>query len=342
MGQLSLGLDIGHKQIKGVQVEGKRGGVRLRSHAVVDTPAGALVRGRVENAERLVTVLKKMVEEHGWNKGTTTLGLTHPEMVVKRVEFPLMSPKDLASALEFELADLVSFSFSDPADVAYSFQVIDKASETQDLLFAGCPRGLIMPYVHAARAAGLEVAVVDVKALSLPRTLEEDGEFAFVDLGHVQSNVYVELSGKFRLSRILPVGGMHFTEGIMEAYGINQEEAEKLKHEETMDDLIAKAERNPGTLRTAVQQLIAGVTQTLDYLRAMERVTTVDQLLNGIRICGGGAAQRGLANLMRDELDLPVAILNPFLTFDKEQENYGRSALFAGAAGLACRGLERE
>lgn len=341
MGQFSLGLDIGHKQIKGVLVEARRGGRRLQDFAAVDTPPGALVRGHVENEERLIAVLKRIVESNGWDKGVTTIGITHPEMVVKRVEFPTMSAKELASAVEFELSDLVSFSFSDPSEVAYSYEVIEKTSENQDLLFAGCQRSLIMPYVRVARAAGLQVSVVDVKALSLPRVSNREGEFVFLDLGHVQTNVYIELGGRFRLSRILPVGGMHFTEGVAEAYKLQHEEAEKVKHEKDIDALIANAEHSPGTLRTAVQQLIAGFTQTLDYLRAMERVSTVDQLLAGVRLCGGGAFQKGLANLIQEELDLPVDVLDPLPALGYRGADSSQAALFASAAGLACRGLEK-
>ncbi len=342
MAKMSLGLDIGHREIKGVQLQGRGRSPRLHSHASTATPDRAIVKGKVAQTDNLSAALKQLVQDNGWGGSWTVLGLTHPELVVKVVKFPLMRERELQEVISFELDQMVSFSFSSPEDVAYSYEVLRKVDDEQEVLFAACHMDLMMPYVKAARAAGLEVAVVDVQGLALPKILQESNHYAFINIGHSQTHIYVEIDGMYRISRLLSIGGDHFTEGIMDAYNLSYSAADSRKRSYDVDNLLTHATGSVSSLRSSIQQLVGGALQTLDYVRAQERVTSIGEVLDCIYLCGGSAQWKGLPELLQEELELKVEVVDPFALCPNGTEASDGNVSYAVAASLACRGLERE
>ena len=88
--------------------------------------------------------------------------------------------------------------------------------------------------------------------------------------------------------------------------------------------------------------MIGGILQTLDFLRAEERASTIGEVIDGVMLLGGTSHLRGLDTMLSQELSVPVTVANPFI-----EQNLGDGvslpidhAAYGSALGLALRGLE--
>ena len=110
----------------------------------------------------------------------------------------------------------------------------------------------------------------------------------YVDLGHSQTVIYIEIDGAYKVYRILPIGGAAITEGIMEAFETEVNHAENLKLNHDIDYLLMEGSGQKGLLR-ANQQYSWWILQTLDYLRSQFRSSSINEVLDQVVICGGNA-----------------------------------------------------
>ncbi len=339
-----LGLDIGSSQIKAVELDRRGRSIRLRAAASVPTPPRSIRRGVVANVESLAQALRQLRSGNSFHTDRVIVGFSSQDVAVKLTDFPVMPPKELEQALEFELGDILRLSFNSPDEIVFSFAEISRTQERLDVVVVGCRRDIVEAYVNAARPAGLRPHSIDVNAFALPRVLENGGRACFIDIGAEQTKIYVEADGNYKVYRVLAVGGTNLTNGVMDAFDLNWEAAENLRFSQDLDYLLNEGTGEKSLLRSVVQQFVGGVLQTFDYLRARESRSVGSDLaavLGDVYLCGGGAQQRGLQALLQDEVEMGVQLLNPFASLhipDRVTVPENLPA-FAPAVGLALRGL---
>jgi type IV pilus assembly protein PilM len=134
MAKIYAGLDIGSYEIKLVEVR-KSGRQQIISQtAVVRTPMGSVERSQVLDVELVIDAVQSMLVESPLSTDKVVIGITSPEVVVKTVQMPLMPPKELEHALQFELPDIVRFPFESLKDITYSWEVLEKSERYQEIL----------------------------------------------------------------------------------------------------------------------------------------------------------------------------------------------------------------
>ncbi|MGI6150206.1 MAG: type IV pilus assembly protein PilM [Limnochordia bacterium] len=337
-----VGLDIGNTSIKCVEVNGRGRSVSVTAVGKAATPKNAVHKGALLNAAAVAEVLRALLQRLGVSGKTTVVGLNNPDVVVKRHRMPDMTDKELEKALEFELPELVAFPTETPREITYSFEVLNRSASEVEVLFVACRRNLVEPFLACTREAGLEAAVVDLQAFNWSRLAGASERVCYVDLGEEQTTLYVELNGTYKVYRMLPIGGFHFTQGIMQAFDCDSREAQRLKETQHIDYLLTEGAGQKSPLRSVFQQYIAGILQTLDFIRAEERASHIREVLDAVYLLGGLAHVQGLQAILEQEIDLKVTVLNPFqnLATADGVEIPADYASYASALALAVRGVE--
>lgn len=338
-----LGLDIGSEKIKLVELYKKgRGNVYVETFTNIDTPTDALDNGKIINSEKLRNSLSKLIASCNCKTDNVVLGLGNLDIVIRKVNLPPLSDKEVAQALNFELADILAISPKELQDVAYSYQIIGRTKKETQLLVVSCQQSFLEPYLDVVRSVGLLPHVVDISAFALPRISPTEDNCCYVDLGANQTTIYAVIGGQFAVYRILPFGGQLIDYGICKAFSVDEAEAKELKHNNNVDYLLLEGTGQKSPLYSIFQQYIGGVLQTLDYLRSQERVSSVADVLNKLVLCGGNALLAGFDQVFQDELDIEVALLEPFSNVDlaiDKQLPHEDSLIYSNAMGLALRGL---
>ena len=228
-----VGMDIDRGAIKAVQLAKGGGGFTLQHVGYRRLVPGAIVDGEVADHDLLASEIKEFWASHSFSGKSVSLGIANQKVVVRLLDFPRMSEKDLKGAINFEAQDHIPM----PIDEAVmDYVVLGPQSEGSDLdriLIVAAQRDMISRYTSAVRNGGLRAAGIDVKALSLIRStlpnalFEDEGAIVLLDIGTELSNLVVSQSGTPTLTRFIPGGSQYFSGAVAEAANIPEEEAEK-------------------------------------------------------------------------------------------------------------------
>ena len=228
-----VGMDIDRGSIKAVQLYKGGGGSNLQHVGYRRLAPGAIVDGEVADHDLLASEIKEFWSSHSFSGKSVSLGIANQKVVVRLLDFPRMSEKDLKSAINFEAQDHIPM----PIDEAVmDYVVLGPQSEGSDLdriLIVAAQRDMISRYTSAVRNGGLRAAGIDVKALSLIRStlpnalFEDEGAIVLLDIATELSNLVVSQSGLPTLTRFIPGGAQYFSGAVAEAANMPEEEAER-------------------------------------------------------------------------------------------------------------------
>ncbi len=342
MSKSCLGLDIGSNYIKLVELRGgKRGPFQVLFANKIPTPDNSIDKSKILDETLLANALGRLLTSSSIKTNRVVLGLNSSHTMLKTVTFPKMPHKELERMLDFEINELFNFpEGQDAKDFSYSFEILNEAKNEMDLLIVACPLDMINSYLNVLRQVDLVPFIIDVGAFTLPRVSESNLRSCYVDLGHSQTIIYIEINGVYKVHRILPIGGINISQGIMEAFATLESNANHLKVNQDIDYLMLEGTGSKGLLRTIMQQYVAGILQTLDYLRSQYRSSSITEVLDQVILCGGNAHIKGIDGLFQQELGVDVVVLDPFTRLTTNLSIPKDRSIYSTAIGLGLRGLE--
>src|SRR3954471_3380849 len=265
MARRLIGLDIGTNAVTVAEVRPGQP-PRLDMFGQVALGRETMREGEVANDDAVTEAVGRLREEVGLKKAAVRLGLASPRVVVRQIEMPLMSRDELASALQFQAAELIPIPLD---DAVLDFAILGPASPGDGgeprmrVLLAAVQEATVSRLVAAVEAGGLQVAAVDLVPLALIRSLasparelalvgagagggaiatdvEEDGAATptespgaegIVSFGGGVTAIAVHEIGVPRFVRVLGTGGRELTDAIANELDLPPETAEALKRQ---------------------------------------------------------------------------------------------------------------
>ncbi len=348
-----VGLDIGAKVIKAVQVERSNSGWKVTRVAHGPTPPGALKDGVVSEVEALAHAIQGLLRSGRISATTAVIGASGASVVVRKVTVGKMPEAVLRKSIKLEAGRYVSSSVEDSF---IEFEILGDTEDGQmEILVVAAPRELVQTRVLACEQAGLEVEVVDVDPFATYRVLVEaapDGALyeetvALVDVGAQTTNVSVVRSGVFAMTRTIPQGGQLLTEALSSYFKLEEEQAEQGKAQLDLRVLLneAQPQENPPlrVVQPHVDDLVREIRRSLNYFQS-QQADGQGSPVNRVLLCGGAAAMPGLAAYMEHRLGIPTQLVgvfdNPRFTFAGLEE-VGQGLDLTVASGLAMRPFAR-
>ena len=343
MARKMIGLDVDHSSVRAAEVVRKGRAKVVTQLGTAPLAQGVVVDGKVENRKGLVEGLEHLLLEGGFTASSAILGLRSSWITAKIHKLPQMPKKELDKALEFEVPELVSFPVQSPQDVSFDY-FINKQNDTEiEIVLVACPKAYLNPYIKAIRAVGLTLEAIDLPALSWQDLLTEEIRRAYVEISEEQTTVQVAIDGVFKVLRVVPVGTLHFREGVAEAFECSVKQAGELCSKHDLDYLLMEGSGNKRVIRATVQQFVGSVLQTLDFVRAQERATTFRHMLDELVVIGDLADLAGLTVMLEKELGIPARSLKQIeelqVGFDLTRPS--RFSCFGSALALGLRGFDR-
>jgi type IV pilus assembly PilM-like protein len=156
---LRLGLDLGKRELKVVEGDGRR----VKRHARTLLPDGALQDG-VPTA-LLTAALRSVVEAGGFEAKALRVAISDTGVAVREFRLPALPRKELAAAVTFEGRRLVPMSAE---DVYYAWHAQRERTGYAVYLVAA-RRDMIDAVRGAVLSAGLDLDRIDLKPLALAR-----------------------------------------------------------------------------------------------------------------------------------------------------------------------------
>jgi type IV pilus assembly protein PilM len=329
MARRLIGLDVGTNAVTVAEVSAGEP-PRLELFAQVALPRDAMREGEVADDGAVAEAVARLRAEVGLKKTPVRVGVASPRVIVRQVEMPLMSRDELASALQFQAADLIPIPIED-AVLDFAILGHDNApdgEQTMRVLLAAAQANTVLRLVSAVEAGGLPVAAVDLQALALTRALARHsrayepapagaggvavadngaGAEGIVSFGGGVTAITVHEGGVPRFVRVLGTGGRELTDAIAADLDIPAETAEALKRQlatGATDELVARA-------RTAIERplavLLDEVRSSVDYYRNQPGANRLSRVI----ATGGSSQLPGLPERLSALVGVPVDLAQP-------------------------------
>lgn len=152
-----LGLDICSTEIRLLALRQKKQHIYIEKMAVLSLPFGAIVDGKIQQADIVITYLKKIIQKAHIHAANVTIAVPMQSVISKKISF--------AEAAAINHRDQINDYFPGVNDVlAYDYIEMDK-----EVWLIATRHDALMLYVNMIESAGVKVSIVDVDLYALAR-----------------------------------------------------------------------------------------------------------------------------------------------------------------------------
>ncbi|TSC72656.1 MAG: type IV pilus assembly protein PilM [Parcubacteria group bacterium Gr01-1014_38] len=343
----AFGLDISDTSLEGMELEFRRGSLKLRAYNRVLLDAGVVVDGEILQAQSLRSALLSLLKgaRPSSFSGKAVVTLPESKVYLHTFEFPTrLRERQIREAIPFEVQGVLPVDLADMETDLLFHHSRDRLS--QHVLFAAVPRKLVESYLSLLTAAGIEAVAFDIESYTLARSLIglRSDPVLLADLGAQRTTLAVVERGGVHGAVSIPVGGTTITEAIKRAAGVSPEEAGIIK------GTTGLTAETPAAVRSAIEESLRPLFHEMNQvLRSHEGHT--GRKAEGTVLAGGSALLPGLDAAVADATGRTASVGDPFATpavqfpaqlseADIEWLQRGR-LFFAASVGLAIRGARR-
>jgi len=338
---MSVGLDIGSRTIKVVELNREGKGFSLKS-------AGAVAYSGLSSIEQIKTdkemaglaeTIKKLLKDAKVNGKSVSISLPETQAYTRIMKFPLLNDQEIASAVKWEAEEYIPIPIK---EAVIEHQILERREVGNPpqvlVLLVAVQKELVEKYIKIVGQAGYNVVGVETELMSLTRSVSvPDSTTLIVDFGTKSTDLAIAKGEQLFFSRSVPTAGEAFTRAVGQALGVSLEQAEQYKKaygltKEQLEGKVGKA------LTPIFQVVVEEIKKSIHYYQLELKGDAPTQIV----LVGGSAGLPGASTYLTKATGLEVLIGNPFSKVSLDQESAKNLAnyapLYAVACGLAMRG----
>jgi type IV pilus assembly protein PilM len=323
-----IGLDVGSHTIKVVQLDDERGGLVLRKAGSRPTPPETVKGGVIADTTAVAQAISSLLSALEINATQVVAGVAGPTVVVRQLQMPAMSERQLRKSIQWEARSYVSFPVEDSV---LEFQVLGQREGGQlDVMLVATPRDMVDTRVEAIERAGLEPVAIELEPFATMRSVLEfagappfeQETIALVDIGASFTEINIVKDRRFVLTRTIPIAGNGMTDAIASALAMDNDKANALKEtamqvvcgEEERATLDPFAQQASRAVEPLLDELIREIRRSLAYYDYQQQSPTDGDDpqrvpgVNRIIVSGGSAKMAGLSAYFQAQLGVPVEV----------------------------------
>jgi type IV pilus assembly protein PilM len=334
-----VGIDIGSRTIKIVELEKEGNAFSLKSSGIVGY-SGTTLDKMTDEKEMgaLAQIIKKLFAEARASSKDVAISLPEPLVFTRTIKFPLLTDSEIASAVKWESEQYIPIPVSEAVIQHTILSRNEKASPPEVLvLLVAAPKTVVEKYVKVVQLAGLNPIAVETELIAITRSLAPpDKTVLLVDLGATSTNIAISKSGLLSFSRSVPIAGEAFTRAIIQGLGVSAQQAEEYK--KTYGLTAAQLEgKIKGVLDPVLKLVVDEIKKAVSYYLTEEKGESPSSLI----VTGGTSGMPEIISVLSSLLGLEISVGNPFGKVKMDPETLKKlapySPLYGVAVGLAMR-----
>jgi type IV pilus assembly protein PilM len=336
---MPVGLDIGSKTIKIVELSKEGSKFKLRASGVIGYTGNPVEHMKSDKEYSVMAeAIKKLHKEAKISSREIGIALPESQVYTRAVKFPLLTDSEIASAVRWEAEQYIPI----PKEEAIIQHTIIEKQETASppvtlVLLVAAPKVLVSKYAKVIEMAKLKLVVVETGLMSLTRSLAPDNQTSMiVDFGARSTDIAISKNGQLVFSRSIPTAGDAFTRAVAQTLGIEGKQAEEYK--KTYGLTI---EALDGKVKAALDPIFRTVADEMKKAIYFYKTDSKGEKPQGVYLAGGTAAMPGIDSYFSKLLGINVAIGNPYLKVFVDPEaakSLGEyRPLYSVATGIAMR-----
>jgi type IV pilus assembly protein PilM len=234
-----VAVDLGSKVSKAVQLSGTDGNYAIDSFATLDVPG--------DNPAHYVDVfadhVREIVARMGGRCRQLCVAISVNDSLLRQAEMPMVPLHDMRTMLRFSSKNYLQ---QDLSDCVFDCHILPpkgggegegrKAAGKCRVLVGASKRQLVADLEAGAKKAGMQLVHVAPNFVGPPNAFErsqpeqfKDEAVALIELGQKNTAITVLDRGELALNRVVNYGSERLTQGIADALGISEDEAEGAK-----------------------------------------------------------------------------------------------------------------
>lgn len=337
---MSVGVDVGSKTIKIVELEKEKSGFKLRASGIVGYSGASVDKLKTDKEMTpLAQTIRKLHKEAKISSKEVIVALPESQVYTRTIKFPLLNDAEVVSAVRWEAEQYIPIPLN---EAVVQHQVLERREDATPpevlVLLVAAPRSLVEAYQRLMQLSGLTLVAVETELMALVRSLApNEGTALIADFGARSTNIAIAKNGQLNFSRSISTAGEAFTRAVAQSLGVEKQQAEEYKRtyglsSSKLEGKVKKA------LDSLFRMVIDEMRKAVQFYQSEEKGDVPRSLI----LSGGTAGLPDVVSVLSRELNFEVVIGNPFskVVVDPEAAKSlsGYAPLYSVAVGLAMRG----
>lgn len=337
-----LGLDIGSSYIKIVHLKQRKQNWKLVNWAIIETPKGTIIDGRISDKDKLVQVLKDTLRQHNFKERKVVTAVSNIKLITRYITMPPMPESELKQAASWEAKNHIP---TYDENMKIDFKVLGKTDSNRTrLVIAGISKQIAESYLDILIDVGLKPIAIDIYPISLQRFFRSsvsDKPCCIIDFGAAHTKLVIIKDGEIYADNIIYVGIRDIQKHIINYFGIREEELESWQANFSIESYRQNQEHRElfQIIMPLIDELTSSINRFLQFFSTQNR----GELVNKLILTGGGALWKGLGSFIAREAGISLATEPELATsvVDLTAVNLEKEKLhlLSNAIGLAMRGV---
>lgn len=301
-GRPPIGLDLGTRTVRAIQLERRGGGWAAAAAAKRVLPAGLPATGD-ERRRAEADAVRDMLAAARFSTRKVVSCLPVDLVQYKNLRLPPMPPDELRAAVEWEAADRLSIGQNYRLQFYDAGEVRQGDQTRQEIILLAAPTEAVTAHTQMLTSCGLDPVAIDAAPSAMARYAAAVGDAGsdvhlVIDVGHSASQVLVSRGTRVLFFKTINVGMRQVDEAIARHLGIDLADATEIRRQRQTRDRAEEGHDAIGSHRrdSADQAVAEGVRGPLtDLAREVGlcvryySVTFRGQRPESTLVVGGGA-----------------------------------------------------
>lgn len=336
---MSIGLDIGTKGVKIVELEKSGDKFRLRASGIVGYE-GRLPDQITEERDLsiLAATIRKLHKESKVSDKKVKIALPEYSVYTRTITFPALTDSEVSSAVRWEADQYIPIPVSEAIIQHQILERREKESPPGVLVsLVAAPKKIVEKFVKVVQMAGLGVISVETSLMSLARVFSSQNQVVLaVNIGANSTDMAVTKNGQVFFSRSIPTGGEAFTRSISSSLSIDKNQAEEYKKTYGL-----RSDQLEGKVETAMEPVVRVIVDEIKKATHFYETDIGGQSPSSVVLSGGSSAMPELASSFTKLIGIEVIIGNSFARVEADPKTLSTlasySPMYSVAVGLAMR-----
>ncbi len=336
-------LDIGSATIKAVMLEKHGNTIQFKSSIVAPTPARGMMSDSSLDQEEVAQTVRKMVLDAKITSRNVNLALPDNQVFAKVIDMPLLSEKELTSAIYWEAEQHIPVPLT---SINLDWKVLRKDPQTvksprMQVLLVGAPSHLLKKYQEIFELSGINISSLETEILAVIRGIITSENFPtslIVNIGSLGTSIAIVQANILVFLYTVPLGGTAMNRAIATEFAFTTTQAEEYKKTYGIDQ-----NNFGGKIKDAVDPILMSlITEIKKAITYYTDKFKGDYPITQIILTGGSAKLPGIIPMFVEQLSVETVIANPWKASNIQGVPPGlqeRAAEYTIAVGLALKDL---
>lgn len=215
-------------------LEGAKGSFILKAASISPVPVKGMLSESPLDEEEMAQAIAKIIKDAGVDVKFVNVALPENQVYTKVLEMPVLSDRELASAIYWEAEQYIPVPLS---NITLVWNVLKRPTnnttgEKMQVLMVGAPTMLVNKYQKIIQMAGYRINSMETEIIATIRPIILDETFPtslVVNIGAISTSFAIVRNGVMVFTYSMSIGGTAINRAIAADFGLTPQQAEEYK-----------------------------------------------------------------------------------------------------------------